>query len=898
MYGGNEDGDDNFDASAAPTAERKQPVDKKKFSSRININTTKFPHKLKNAIQSSYDYYKHNEGLRRRINAQQFLVPQYLKGKFTNGVEPRGILLDHDMGTGKTFVFIACIVAVNKPTICVMASALADNFRKNVAQYEKIMKIKISTPIYYVSLDAYNMMEQFGRRLIESGLPSEETIVNRTIIFDEAHEFFSKVTNSNNKNAPKIYSRLMTAVGSTIIFGSGTPISKDPIELVPCFNILHGEAVFPESYKEFYDIFINTEYAGVFENAEKALDPSASDIAKQIHNIMTDTDNQRATIVERHVSLVKNERLLQNRLFGFVSYIPRNLKYFPEKRETRIIKVPMEIEFQFSNYRLARVSEIEEVAKGAKFLKKSVGLSKPSLSGSSTYKQKSRAYCNGVYLDGTDAVTRATKTVIDATRVISKPTSTSTSAATSNKSSDAPKPADVAGGDINYLPALKIISPKADALVKNLELQPGKGIVYSQFKHNGIYIIANKLLEKGWTEVKLSDIAHTISKKQSGGSGKGATNAKANKVKGESSIPDDAPPDASENSPADINFQVRDKDNLEFDVADEAAEEEENADDLFEELRAQVEITAADPNAPPREIEDEGAYEDLPDIVTDPRHQSRSHDEPVGEPAPPTSEQFSKTFIIYDGDVPPNDRKQILAAYNATSNRFGQNVRIILVSSIGTRGINLLCGLHGHYFEPHWYLSTYLQFETRISRFMSHVTMPPEFRYTQLFVYLTTLPDLPDSNWAEPETTDETIYYNSIFKQYIIDLFLNLYKEVSLECGIIDEITERENNINCLQYIPTDIPLYNKNIYQDLSDPPILQEIRGDEQVATKAVVVDSIEYRYTYDNENAKQSLYGVSIYAFNKEVGAYTRLLESDPVFIQVYESLSATHPESAQK
>jgi len=855
-------------------ADKKKPSNKGFYTSGLNFNTTKFPHKLKNAVLSSYNYYKSNEGIQRKVNAQQFLVPQYLKGKFTNGVEPRGVLLYHDMGTGKTFAFIACIVAMNKPTICVMASALADNFRKNVAQYERTMHIKITAPIYYVSLDAYNMLEQFGRRLIESGLPSEETIVNRTIIFDEAHEFFSKVTNSTNKNAPKIYSRLMNAVGSTIIFGSGTPISKDPIELVPCFNILHGEAVFPESYKEFYDIFINSEFAGVFDNAERVLDPSNSGVAKQIHDIMEAKLNDdmnstitatttNTTMAARRISLVKNEKLLQNRLFGYISYIPRNLKYFPEKRETQIIKVPMEIEFQFSNYRLARVSEIEEVAKGAKFLKKSVGLGKPSLSGNSTYKQKSRAYCNGVYLDGVNAVTRANKSVINSSRAIS--------------SSDDKEPKSTksqVGGDVNLGDVPKIISPKADALVANLEKQPGKGIVYSQFKRNGIYMIANKLLEKGWREVKLSDIEHTVSKKHNGGgvsvNNKDKPNPKT-KTSNKSADKTLNVLESDKETPADINFQIRDKDTLEFDIADEAAEEEENADDLFEELRAQIII---DPTA----------------ASTAPAIRDRADNERDAAPAPPENERYSKTFIVYDGDVPPNDRKKILSAYNAESNRFGQNVRIILVSSIGTRGINLLCGLHGHYFEPHWYLSTYLQFETRISRFMSHVTMPPEFRYTQLFVYLTTLPDLPDSNWEEPETTDETIYYNSIFKQYIIDSFLKLYSEVSLECGIIDEITERENNIRCLQYIPADIPLYNKNIYQDLSNPPTLQEIKGNESVSTEPIVVDGIEYKYTYDNDNAKESIYGVSIYSYNKEVGAYTRLLESDPIFIQVYETLQS--------
>ena len=120
---------------------------------------------------------------------------------------------------------------------------------------------------------------------------------------------------------------IMNAKDIRLLFLTGTPITKDPFELVPCINMLVGKEVLPFSYELFY-----TQYV-------------------QANNT------------------VKNLNKLQNRLLGLVSYIsfldpktPEDIENsidsldFPEDKGFTLNRIEMSLD-QYNRYITIRDEE-------------------------------------------------------------------------------------------------------------------------------------------------------------------------------------------------------------------------------------------------------------------------------------------------------------------------------------------------------------------------------------------------------------------------------------------------------------------------------------------------------------------------------------------------------------
>jgi len=186
--------------------------------------------------------------------------------------------------------------------------------------------------------------------------------LNGVFVFvDEAHDLFRAITNGS-KNAVKFYNLIRNSPKCRVIFATGSIISNDPYEAGMCFNMLSHMLLFPESYEEFNQLFINSD--GTIKNREK----------------------------------------FQNRIFGLVSSVDLNSKLgasiglslnirkaeFPTRLPLKIILTAMSYP-QYSSYLLVRDKELEEAARSYK--KKSSGMFKAK-SSSSTYRVGTRMISN------------------------------------------------------------------------------------------------------------------------------------------------------------------------------------------------------------------------------------------------------------------------------------------------------------------------------------------------------------------------------------------------------------------------------------------------------------------------------------------------------------------------
>jgi predicted RNA methylase len=272
----------------------------------------------------------------------------------------RGILLWHEMGSGKTRIPVALVKTVlmsGRKFIFIGPKGLHDNLRK---EFEKVGFKLPEDKVQFISLNASNMFDQVTRMETENvgfkadvssktnednfikeerlrdvtdkqeGLPglAGTTALDDTFVFvDEAHKLFNAITNGS-KNALNLYDLIMGAKNIKVMFATGTSIVNTPFELCPCFNMLAGKKIFPEDREEFEDMFIGVKKDGT--------------------------------------QFIKNANIFKNRMVGLVSYYGKWVQdtqtsagIKPEQLPMEVVKVPMS-NTQFARYSLYSDKEKQE----------------------------------------------------------------------------------------------------------------------------------------------------------------------------------------------------------------------------------------------------------------------------------------------------------------------------------------------------------------------------------------------------------------------------------------------------------------------------------------------------------------------------------------------------------
>jgi SNF2-related domain/Helicase conserved C-terminal domain len=318
-------------------------------------------------------------------------------------VGARGVLIDHEMGLGKSILAVALMMDACAPNgggpsrqpICVLPKSLAANMRRSIHKYTRMraevepdwpigmmnptsLDAWIDEHISFVSMNAGNMLKQIDRATSDDSLEQQlEEVLKlnldgKLLIVDEAHNLFRAITNGS-KNGKGLYDLIMRSKNLRICFCTGTMIANDPFELVSCFNMLGGmQPILPEDYMEFRKLYV---WDGRMEENGVA--------------------QPRGTI--------RNKEYFQNRIFGLVSSMQHSLLRensveFPERLPTEVVRVPMS-GAQWISYSLARDKEREEGKKPGGRVDP-IRMQKPKSRATSTYRVKSRQLSNYDPLEG------------------------------------------------------------------------------------------------------------------------------------------------------------------------------------------------------------------------------------------------------------------------------------------------------------------------------------------------------------------------------------------------------------------------------------------------------------------------------------------------------------------
>lgn len=231
---------------------------------------------------------------------------------------------------------------------------------------------------------------------------------------------------------------------------------------------------------------------------------------------------------------VKNTTLLKKRILGLSSSFqsPQEglMPTYSVSKNFKVTEIPMS-DFQFGVYEEARISERKlEKKANSKLAKKQPGVADIFEDSVSTYRIFSRAFCNFVFprpdikrpmptstgiTDGTDEDVVDSGVVVESKDGKYSPEEVGTQATGVSRTYDSEIRAalkELYEGREKYLTrkGLETYSPKFLTVLENIESNPGKHLLYSQFRTlEGIEIFKLVLLTNGFAEFKVSNASGT-----------------------------------------------------------------------------------------------------------------------------------------------------------------------------------------------------------------------------------------------------------------------------------------------------------------------------------------------------------------------------------------------------
>lgn len=152
---------------------------------------------------------------------------------------------------------------------------------------------------------------------------------------------------------------------------------------------------------------------------------------------------------------------------------------------------------------------------------------------------------------------------------------------------------------------------------------------------------------------------------------------------------------------------------------------------------------------------------------------------------------------IFSGDLDDRQRKDLLYRFNSPENRYGEKIRILLVTEAGAEGISVLEARHMHILESSPRMNKTIQAIGRIARFKSHINLPKNEQNVKVWRYWSMASPLPITitsttlntdgqeetsiTTIEDKTTvDESLYYKGMKTLREVDSFLKILQEVSI----------------------------------------------------------------------------------------------------------------------
>jgi hypothetical protein len=153
--------------------------------------------------------------------------------------------------------------------------------------------------------------------------------------------------------------------------------------------------------------------------------------------------------------------------------------------------------------------------------------------------------------------------------------------------------------------------------------------------------------------------------------------------------------------------------------------------------------------------------------------------------------------------------------YNQSENKYGEYLKIMLISPAGTEGLNLKNVRQVHIMEPYWNEVRITQMIGRAVRLCSHRDLPMSERHVEVYRYKSVR---TTGKW----TTDQYIEDLARSKDNLIQSFLDPIKEVAVDCRLNENENKVVQSYKCFQFEEPSLfdkyigPAYKDDIYDDM----------------------------------------------------------------------------------
>ena len=165
-----------------------------------------------------------------------------------------------------------------------------------------------------------------------------------------------------------------------------------------------------------------------------------------------------------------------------------------------------------------------------------------------------------------------------------------------------------------------------------------------------------------------------------------------------------------------------------------------------------------------------------------------------------TTEEKEIIRLIYNGEwdqIPENIARELKKIAN--NNNTGEIIKVLMITSSGSEGINLRNTRYVHIMEPYWHPVRLEQVIGRARRICSHEGLPKKLQTVEVFVYLMIFSpeqlksddaielkrhDLSKSIPHVPLTSDQFLYEISEIKANLTSQLTNIIKESAFDCYI------------------------------------------------------------------------------------------------------------------
>ena len=190
---------------------------------------------------------------------------------------------------------------------------------------------------------------------------------------------------------------------------------------------------------------------------------------------------------------------------------------------------------------------------------------------------------------------------------------------------------------------------------------------------------------------------------------------------------------------------------------------------------------------------------------------------------------------IYNGawDYIPNNIATQLRA-KSSNNNLGEIIKVLMITSAGSEGINLRNTRYVHIMEPYWHPVRLEQVIGRARRICSHQGLPKALQTVEVFIYIMTLTKAQiDSEFATElrlkdvskrppylyQTSDEKLYEILTIKEQLNSQLLTYVKESSIDCATHAKSNMKEGLV-CLSFGQPNVEdfSYNPNFAEDEND--------------------------------------------------------------------------------